>query len=1065
MINFSIRNPLIVNLFLGLIIIAGVQAWYSMPQEMFPAVEKDKVRIMTVFEGASPEEVEKQVTLPIEQEFDGLPDIDVMTSTSSEGTSNILIKLKAGSDVDDFMREARTALDQVTDLPGEAEEPELIRLKTRFPVISVSLFGEVSHAYLYQLSEDIKREMSKLPGVASVGVSGDREWELWVVVDPMVLAASGVSLEKVTRALRDNLRDLPGGSLESVEGDVRLRGQGVMPVPDEMARIAVSSDDRGGVLRLGDIANIEHRFEEARTLGRFNGKPSVNLTISKTAESSTIEVARLVRDYVADLKEKLPPTVNAGIFSDLSIFVKTRLETVKSSGIVGLALVLIALYMMLNFRVALITALGIPVSFLVAVIVIFYFGHSINMVSLFAFLIALGLIVDDAIIVTENIYRHIEVGERPRKAARIGAKEVFWPVMASTATTVAAFMPMYAIGGTMGAFISVIPTVVSAALIGSLLEAFAILPSHASEWLRRETRQKKKQMIDWAKRLEQYTNLLRWSLHNRYLVSIASVGVLVIFLVYAQTRIPFLLFGHVDVGQFFINVETTNTYSLQDSSRLARRLENIVLETVPDHELDTLLTNVGVTFIDFQRVRFGSQYIQLVVDLKKQKPEGFIERFISPVVSLKFNWEGTREREAGEIINAIRERLKTVTGIQRMSVLRPQGGPAGADIEIGITGADVHILQDEAHKLVQLIERLPGTSDVRQDMDPGKLEFHYSLNERGRQLGLTQQQLANTVRTGFLGQEVVYVNSNEKRIPVRLIYPDELRHDGQALENLRIVLEDGRSVYLADVADIKRKRGFNTVNRRDMQRLATVTAEVDKDISTPDQVIAQITSKMTELPAGYELLFLGEKKEAAESLAGMKRALVIALAIIFFVLAALFKSLLDPLVVMFAIPFGIIGVIFGHTLFGYHIQFLSLIGFLALTGIVVNDSLILVDFAKRMRKQGWNRLEAMVEAGRVRIRPILLTSITTFLGISPLIFFATGQTAFLSPMAVSLGFGLMFATVLILLALPCFYLIADDMREWTFHHWHRLTGQKDELVEDGPVCRIDDHHVVRSEED
>ena len=267
MIRFSIRNPLIVNLFLALIVIAGIQAWYSMPQEMFPSVEKDKVRIMTLFEGASPEEVEKQITLPIEEEFDGLPDIDVMTSTSSEGMSSILIKLKAGTDVDDFMREADTVLDQVTDLPEAAEEPELVRLKTRFPVISVSLFGEVSHAYLYELSEDIKREMSKLPGVASVGVSGDREWELWVEVDPQMLAAHRVSLEQVARALRENLQDLPGGSLKSVEGDIRLRGQGVMPVPEQMARITVKSNGNGGVLRLGEIARIEHRFEEARTLG------------------------------------------------------------------------------------------------------------------------------------------------------------------------------------------------------------------------------------------------------------------------------------------------------------------------------------------------------------------------------------------------------------------------------------------------------------------------------------------------------------------------------------------------------------------------------------------------------------------------------------------------------------------------------------------------------------------------------------------------------------------------------------------------------------------------------
>ncbi len=1056
-IDFSIRNPLIVNLLLALVVLAGVQSWFAMPQEMFPTVEEDKVRISTEFEGAAPEEVERQVTLPIEEEFDGMPDIDTMTSTSTEGLSSILIKLKPGSDVDDFMREARTALDQVTDLPEVAEEPELVRLETRFPVISVSLYGNVARGYLYDLAEQIKREMAQLPGVASVGVSGDREWELWVVVDPQLLATRDVSLDAISRALADNLRDLPGGSLKSVEGDIRLRGLGVVPDPQAMARIMLRRNDNGGVLRLGEVAQIERRLEEARTLGRFNGKPSVNMTVTKTGEASTIEVAREVREYIHARQQTLPPGIRIGFFSDLSVFVKTRLETVMSSGVVGLTLVLLSLYLMLNFRVAAITAMGIPVSFLVAVIMINVLGYSINMISLFAFLIALGLIVDDAIIVTENVYRHLEAGATPEQAAHLGSKEVFWPVMASTTTTIAAFMPMLAVGGTMGAFIAVIPIVVSAALAGSLLEAFGILPSHAREWLRVEPARKKKSRIDWKALNALYLSLLRWGLYNRYFVALAAIGTLLIVLVFAATRVPFLLFGHVDVGQFFINVETPNTYSIEDSAQVAERLERIVFETLDEDELATVLTNVGVVFIDMQRVQFGSQNIQLIIDLKKQKPQGLIERYISPLVSLNFSWEGTRERSADVIINALRERLQQVPGIQRMSVLRPQGGPGGADIEIGVVGTDVRVLRQQAERVRAYLQRLPGVSDARQDMDPGKLEYRYELNERGRQLGLTQALLARAVRTGFLGQEVVHVNWRDKRIPVRLIYPDELRHSAQALERLPVTLDGGATVYLGDVARVVRERGFNAVNRRDMRRLATITAEVNAAVITPNEVLAEVQKEFaafsTDVP-GYRLLFLGEKKEAEESLAGMQQAMIIALAAIFFILAALFKSLLDPLVVMFAIPFGAIGVIVGHVLLGYHLQFLSLIGFLALTGIVVNDSLILVDFARRLRRQGWDRIEALVEAGRVRIRPILLTSITTFLGISPLIFFATGQTAFLSPMAVSLGFGLAFATVLILLALPCFDLIADDLRRWLQQRLGRQESQ-------APICRLDDHQEVR----
>jgi multidrug efflux pump subunit AcrB len=1030
-IRFSIAQPLLVNLMLVLVLIGGVLAWLAMPQEMFPTVDLDKVNISTVFEGAPPVEVERQITILIEEELDSLPDIDTITSTSAEGVSRVLIELKPGTDVDEFLQDIRDTIDQITDLPDEAEEPKVTRLKTRFPVISLALFGDVAPGYLYDEAERIKRRLQQIPGVASVGVAGDREWEIWVETDPHMLAAMGVSLDTVSQALIQNLRDLPGGSLKAQEGDVILRGMGAAPDLERLERLPLRSNDAGGVLRLSDVAQVQLRLEEAETIGRFNGQPSVNLTVTKTAESSTIDVADRVRALSLQLQEELPVNLNVGVFSDLSVYVRTRLETVKSSGILGLGMVLASLYLFLNFRVAAITAMGIPVSFLVAVIIIYYLGYTINMVSLFAFLIALGMIVDDAIIVTENAYRHLEEGMMPREAAEQGAREVFWPVVASTTTTMAAFLPMFAIGGTLGEFIKVIPIVVSAALLGSLLEAFIVLPSHAAEMLRVE-RKKRETRIDWSQWLDRYTRVIHWSLMRRYFVAVATIGALIITVALMTTRVPFQLFGQVEVGQFFVNIETPNTYSIDDTDALAHQLEQAIIESIDDDELDTMLTNIGVSFIDFNRVRFGSQYIQLIIDLEQRKPEGFIERFISPVVNFKFKWEGTRERATDDIINAVRERIEGIPGVQRFSILRPQGGPAGADIEIGLVGASVDGLLDHANDLTDALRRIPGVKDVRQDMEPGKLEYRYSINSRGRELGLTQAQIANVVRTGFLGQEVTQVNWGNDRYPVRVIYPDEQRRKGDVLQTLPVTLADGRTVYLGDVAEIEKARGLSTINRRDQRRLATVTAEVDSDITTPGQVTERLEKTYATFAQdnpGYELLYLGEKKEANESMADMKRALLISLAIIFVILAGLFKSLLDPLIVMFAIPFGIIGVVFGHLLFGHNLQFLSMVGFLALTGIIVNDSLILIDFAKKLRAQGYDRVEALVQAGRVRIRPILLTTITTFLGISPLIFFATGQTAFLAPMAVSLGFGLIFATGLILVALPCFYLIADDLRE------------------------------------
>ena len=1032
-IDFSIKNPLVVNLFLVLVIVTGIISWRSMPQEMFPVVDIDKVRINTEFEGAPPEEVESQITIPIEDELDALADIDVITSESNEGLSKIVIKLKPDTEVDEFVRDLRSTVDAITDLPEEAERSDITRLKTRFPVISLSVYGDVSMGTLIETTKDIKNRLQQIDGVASVSIAGEREWELWVEVDPYVMSARNVSLATVTSALRNNLRDLPGGSLKASEGDILLRGKGAAPNIEATEKIVLRSSAGGGQLVLGEVAKVKLRLEETKTLGRFNGKPSVNLTITKTAKASTIEVSQSVRDLAAILPNELPAGIKIGLFSDLSKYVKTRLETLKSSGAVGLFLVLLSLYLFLNFRIAVITALGIPVSFLVAVIIIHYLGYTINMVSMFAFLIALGMIVDDAIIVTENVYRHMENGMAPEPAAKRGAGEVFWPVVAATSTTIAAFLPMFGVTGTLGLFIQVIPVVVTASLFGSLLEAFIVLPSHSAEILQVATK-KRRSLVNWRTLLDKYVDTIRFALRNRYFISAATIGALSVVLTFAYTRLPYNQFGDVEIGQFLVNVEAPNTYSIEDTTGLAIDIEQHMDDVFREDELDTLLTNVGVTLIDFNRLKLGSNYIQYVVDLKKPIPDGFIERFISPIVNLRFEPHGKRERTTEEIIDEIRASVAAVPGIQRFSILRPQGGPAGSDIEVGIVGKDTDKLLSISGEVVTFLRRIPGVKDVRQDLEPGKLEYQYTINARGRELGLTQAQIADAVRTGYLGLEVMQVNWKADRYPVRVIYPDSIREDGGGLNRLPIVLENGGTVYLGEVANIELGRGLGSVQRRNLQRLSLITAEVDKDIITPlevNELINQEFKDISEKHAGYSILHLGEKKESQDSFNDIGNMLVIALAIIFFILAALFKSLLDPFVIMFAIPFAIVGVIIGHMIFGYNLQFLSMIGFLALTGIVVNDSLILIDFAKKRRAEGASCFDALVDAGRVRIRPILLTTITTFLGISPLIFFASGQTAFLSPMAISLGFGLIFATVLILVVLPCFYMVADDIRNFT----------------------------------
>ena len=1032
-VDFSIRNPLLVNVLLIGIVIIGVMSWHEMPQEIFPVVEKDTVQITTRFEGAAPVEVERQVTIPIEEAVEGIGDIDSIESLSREGYSRVLLKLKPNVNSDGFLQDIRSAIDAIDDLTEDADRPQVQRLRTRFPVISVSVYGDTDEEYLIEMGNRVKQEIQQIKSVASVSVAGDREWEIWVIVDPHFSAAKGVSLTQIISVLKNNIGDRPGGKLSSGGGEIQLRGLGAPPNVQAIREIPILSNASGGQLKIGDIANVELHLESEETLGRHAGKPSINLIVTKTAGGSTIEVSKAVKKVIEELSQTLPPDISLGYHSDSSIYIQTRLHTVISSGVVGLLLLLLSLYLLLNFRVALITALGIPISFLVAVIVIYYLGFTINMVSLFAFLIALGMIVDDAIIITENTYRHLEEGKPYMEASSLGAREVVGPVVASTLTTIAAFLPMFAISGVLGAFIMVIPIVVSVALLGSLFEAFVILPSHTHMIFKNVAIKEKANNVFFHKMLVRYIRWLKWALNHRYFVSVFAICVLAVAISLAMTRIPFQLFGNVEINQFFLNIEAPSSYSIKDSKQLAAEVESQVEEVFRGYEdeLEVMLTNVGVLLIDFNRSKLASNYIQLVITLQERQPEGFIEKFVTPLINFRLPSDVGRVRDTDTIINLIRERLQGMAGVKHFSVLKPRAGPAGSDVVVGIAGDEISQLRQYVDELSVFLKKIDGVYDVRHDVESGKLEFRYRLNERGKKLGLNQEMIADFVRSGYLGTKIVYANWGKERYPVRVIFPEDMRQDITSLPELPLTLPNGKVVYLGDVTEIELNRGFSTLMRIDLQRVATINAEVNAEKITALEVydlIADQFNGVFDQRQDYEMTFRGEKRDAIESFSGLKNAIIIAIALIFLILIVLFRSLVEPIVVLSAVPFGLIGVIVGHMLFNFNLQFLSMVGFVALSGIIVNDSLILIDFIRTRRARGDERINAVIDAGRKRARPILLTTITTFLGISPLIFFVTGQTKVLSPMAISLGFGLVFATVLILLVVPCFYLVADDLR-------------------------------------
>ncbi len=1027
MIRFSLNNPLLVNLAMALTLALGLMAWRSMPQEVFPTLDRDILQVSATFEGASPEEVERQITIPIEEALDSLVDVDSVTSLSQEGLSVIQYKLLEGADPDELLREMRTEIDAIEDFPRDADTPQVRRLKHQITAISVALHGEAPMPLMREAAERLRRAVQRIPGVSGVSVAGSRDWEVWVELDPRELAARGVSADEITAALRGNLHDTPSGVIRGEEGDILLRGMGADGV-EAIGDIAARGNARGGQLRIRDLGQVSMRLEEPVTLGRFNGMPAINMTVSKIDRASTREVADRVRETVG--RFALPEGVQASFYMDMSPLIETRINTVQASGVVALALLLLALYLMLNFRMALITALGIPVSMLTAVIVMAMLGYSVNMVSMFAFLVVLGLIVDDAIIISENAYRHMEEGMDAREAAYLGAREVMWPVLASILTTAATFLTLLSVSGTMGQFVEVLPIVVVAALAGSLLEAFLILPSHAAEILKLTRSSRKADR--WRAFLDRYHALLDWSLRNRYLVASVTIGTLAVTLAFMVTRMPYNQFADLVTNRFLVNIEGPSTYGLADSNALAKRVERAIYDIVQPSELESLQTNIGVSMDTTQNSTLGTQYVQISVNLTEPAPEGWIETYVAPLINMKLSTPGERERSTEEIRDEARAALETIPGIQRVSFQSDQAGPSGADIEVGVIGPDLDQIQSRAERIQAFLARLPGVADARHNLEPGKVEYQYALNSRGRELGITQAELGAAVRMGYQGDKVVHISRGDQRVPVRALYSGATRRDAAAFDRLPITTESG-VVYLDEVADITTTRGLSTVRRRDGERMAIITADIDPAVTSAKSVTALLDREFGDLfpPSDdYRMTYLGEKRETAIALADIKRAILAALTIIFFILAALFRSLLDPLVVIAAIPFALIGVVVGHVAAGIHLQFLSLIGILALIGVVVNDSLILIKFVQQLRARGRDRVEAVLQGSRSRFRAILLTTVTTFLGVSPLIFFSSGQTRFLMPMAISLGIGLLFATALILLVLPCFYLIMDDFRNW-----------------------------------
>ena len=1022
--RLAVRGPVGANLAMLALIVSGFVVYRGMPREVFPDFSLEAVEVFSVYPGASPVDVERLVTAPIEDALDGLEGVDEMRSVSREGVSRVNLTLADGASITKVLSDAR---DRVrggdVSLPEDVEDPLLFEVENRFPVIAVFIYGSADDLVLKRVAEEEARALEALPGVSSVVSTGLIEPQIWVEVVPEEMERHGLTLDALALAIRGRIAEAPLGSLEVDERQRLLRVGGDVQWGADLEDLPVATSPRGAVVTLGRVARLTEASSRGSSRGRFNGHPCVHMQVNKDEGADAIDVARTVLDHVGGRASAMLPGVAIGTNSDLSIYVRNRLRTMFESGAIGAALVLLALLLFLSPRVALVTALGIPLAFLGGILVSGAMGVTMNMITMFALIVVLGMIVDDAIVVGENVYRRMEEGDAPDVAAVEGTAEVGRAVVATILTSIAAFLPILLLPGSTGMFLQPLPIVVTACLVVSLVEAFTILPSHLAHWTSRRAVARMQARIQagggaarrWYSPLQDaYMGLLRGALAWRYVTLSVALAVGAVVGAVGLTRIPFVLFDQFESQLFFVSLRLDPSASLDDTETVCEAVEGMV-DASGGGEVLSKHTLLGVAASKVSEFEIGPNLGQVWVELR----------------------EGAgRERTTAEIIEALRAELAQLPAlVESYEIGQPQTGPAGRAVEVALSGPDLDRLQVRADALIERLGRFSGVRDVRSDLESGKGRLEIVPNERGRLAGLTEADLALQLRAAFEGREVGALRRGPDEVDVVLKYPEEERSVVGALERLEVALPAApgapvERVPLRTVADAEIGRGPSSVGHEDRVRAVVVSADVDETEGNSARILRTLAGELAAdggLQPGESFKLRGQADETAKSIAGLGSAALLSGLLIYLILGTLFQSFLQPMVIMFIIPFAGVGMVLGHALMDRSITLMSLIGLLALAGVVVNDSLILVDFIGQRRRRGVAMLDAVLDSGRLRFRPIVLTSVTTMLGLLPLTFFVSGQARFLQPMAISIFFGLAVATLLILVLVPAAYVVLEDL--------------------------------------
>lgn len=1011
--NFSVRNSVLVNMTMILVIVMGTYSLITVPRELFPQVRLNRVFILVTYPGASPEDVEKLVTKPIEDEIQDVDLIDIVLSQSLEGLCriNVVFESTTESDFHRVYQDLRQEVDKV-DLPEEAEDPDYFSLEssTWIPMASVVVSGDLPERRMKELAEELEDEIEALSGIDSVTITGIREREVWVEVDPDKIHRYNLTLEQVAQIIERQNVALPSGRIEVGDYEYLLRSMEEFDNLGDIGNVVVIEDRVGNHIRLHDLAYIRDTYEEATSVSRLDGKPSVSLNIYKSPDGNTLDLVRDLRVLADDKERTLPEGVRVKVVGDFSGRIIGAIKRLTNSGMYGGTLVLFLLLIFLGWRNALFVLWGIPVTFLLTFTFIDLYGESLNEASLFALVLVLGMVVDDAIVVIENVARYLNRGLSPKQAAIKGTEEVLWPVFSSSLTTIAAFLPLMLLPGTIGEWMKVIPICVSFALLASLFESLVILPSHVADLGR----------SDLDRRYSRINRVIRYmAAHYRRLMGPLLrwrwVFLPTIFAIIASTLlvIPIVgvdLFEDDEFSMFIVRIWMPEGTRIDVTDALARQYEEAALQ-LPPEEVVAVNTQVGLLDTETDRVH-GKDVAQVVVFL------------VEP---------DQRARSLGRIIEEMEANTNQLTGYRKVEFARANTGPpVGKPVEVKVKGKYFKDLEAIAGGVKDFLAKIPGVHSIQDDLERGKNEIHIRVDEnRAHLLGLDNSDIARQLKFAFDGITATVYRDGDEDVDVVVKFARPFRDNLEDIYNLKIPTSQGGLVPFQNVADFAVERGWSSIRRFEGERAVTVSADVTEEMTTPVQVTQKLKDHFVDIAQqypGYRLDFRGEFMEFENAFKDVTRLFMIGVILIYLILGGQFRSFIQPVLVLLAIPFAFAGAMLCLIVNGYHFSINVMFGMVALSGVAVNDTIVLISFINTARERGASLYRAILVGAKRRLRPILLTTVTTVFGLLPMSTGLAGKSVVWMPLAGTVVWGLGVATLLILLVMPPLYAGLEDIR-------------------------------------